>query len=801
MPALKLTVTPAGRAALTNAVHNGTAPILLASVGLTATSFDPTTAVALPNEIKRVTTLAGGATAADTLHVTVRDNSTDTYTLRGLALYLADGTVFGFFSQVDVLLEKSAQATALLAVDVQFADIAATSLTFGDTNFQLNAATTTVAGVVQLADDPTTIAGADSARSVTPKGLLAALNDRLGSGAPSAFIKSLLTTINAAVFRTALAIKGAALFDAGANNGLDADLLDGKHGAYYQDWPNFTNVPTPATRWPVVAEVTGLQGALDTKLGIADVPSLTARGAGKSLDYLNATRTASLYWTAHDAGNWSLSTANDDGSYRTTRLIIPRASASPVLIDGAAPWTANNFNPASKADASTVVDLTSSQSIGGGKTFTYGALRVQGWGGSADSGVVYLGSLNRYIFQPSAANRMELRFSDAAYAVLDAGGTIFTSNNFDPTSKLSLSGGTMTGDLNVGARNGNGYVQAVGGSSAAAAGYIGFLTGDNVRHGYIGNSNGGWMFVTPEQGDALCLAGAVAVSNGGLAVNRGKALPAAALDVQTVNGRLLVRDSGGATTIDAVNSANSAYAPLNITASLLTRNGNTVWDESNFNPGGKLDVGANAVSATRLYGAGYSAGNDANNPGGSAPNGVQAYNFTSASANTPHSDWATLISMCPAGNGDRTMQLAYSWNYADSFAMRFVGGTWRHLWHDGNFDPTSKLSWSGGTMTGALLMSGGGGTGNGLALGNGDGASATVANVRMTSWYGIGFGPTASGMPVPSGQNSHWFDTRTGNAGFGGSLSLASLAASGAITGASIHSTGTVMAAGGFQIG
>lgn len=35
--------------------------------------------------------------------------------------------------------------------------------------------------------------------------------------------------------------------DTGANNGLDADLLDGEHGTYYLDFNNFTNVPTAAT--------------------------------------------------------------------------------------------------------------------------------------------------------------------------------------------------------------------------------------------------------------------------------------------------------------------------------------------------------------------------------------------------------------------------------------------------------------------------------------------------------------------------------------------------------------------------
>src|SRR5690606_24486075 len=73
--------------------------------------------------------------------------------------------------------------------------------------------------------------------AVTPKGMKAAvtswLNSRFGEGAPSTFVKNLLTAASAVAFRGALSIKSAALKDEGAGNGLDADLLDGQHGSYY----------------------------------------------------------------------------------------------------------------------------------------------------------------------------------------------------------------------------------------------------------------------------------------------------------------------------------------------------------------------------------------------------------------------------------------------------------------------------------------------------------------------------------------------------------------------------------------
>lgn len=151
MSGLRITITAAGYEAIVNAENNGTAPVLVTAVGLTATAFTPNPGMlALPGEIKRLMTISGGITAPDTIHVTIRDIGSDTYAVRGVGLYLDDGTLFAVYGQADVLAEKSAQAALLLAVDVQFADINATSLSFGDTNFSLNMATTSISGLVRL---------------------------------------------------------------------------------------------------------------------------------------------------------------------------------------------------------------------------------------------------------------------------------------------------------------------------------------------------------------------------------------------------------------------------------------------------------------------------------------------------------------------------------------------------------------------------------------------------------------------------------------------------------------------------
>lgn len=238
MADLTIIVTNAGRAALLNAENTGTAPVVISHAGITSTGFSASPATtAIPNEIKRIATLSGDVLDDETMHLVVRDESADQYSLRSFGLYLGDGTLFAVYGQATPIIEKSTQSLLLLAVDVRFADINAASLTFGNANFLNPPATTDNFGVVELATEAEATTGTDAIRVVTAKGMKTAvtawLNTRLGDGAPSAFVKGLLTAATAAALRLAIGLKGAALKDEGHGNGLDADLLDGQQGAYY----------------------------------------------------------------------------------------------------------------------------------------------------------------------------------------------------------------------------------------------------------------------------------------------------------------------------------------------------------------------------------------------------------------------------------------------------------------------------------------------------------------------------------------------------------------------------------------
>lgn len=226
--ALNLIVTNAGRAALVNAANTGTNSVEIAKIGVSATAVVPSAAATtLPGEIKKLTTFGGAGTADDVIHLVIQDESEAVYTLRSFALYLADNTLFAIYGQATPIMEKSAAALMLLAVDITLADISATAITFGATGFINPAATTETAGVVERATNAEAAALIDALRYVTPA--------QIGAIFTAANTLSRLLTVD------------------GAGSGLDGDTLDGQHGAWYADIParlGFT--PLNATSYTAV---------------------------------------------------------------------------------------------------------------------------------------------------------------------------------------------------------------------------------------------------------------------------------------------------------------------------------------------------------------------------------------------------------------------------------------------------------------------------------------------------------------------------------------------------------------------
>lgn len=303
---MQLTVTAAGIAAIVAAQNNGTNAVLVSQIGVTAATFNPSAVSALPQEIKRITTFAGEAVSDDTIHVNIADDSADTYTLRGFGLYLSDGTLFAVYGNPvqTTIIEKSAAATMLLACDVRFAQLNATQITFGDSTWTNPPASETVSGVSRRATLQQHIDAAATDVTAHPAGIKAMLDARFGNGAPSAFVKGLLNLATATLLRVAIGVKDVATRDMGHGNGIDADLLDGKHAS------EFANT----AHSHVIGDVTGLQAALDGRAAvghihtIANVTGLQAALDGKSAvghQHDGNDITGRLGMAAQQIGDWN----------------------------------------------------------------------------------------------------------------------------------------------------------------------------------------------------------------------------------------------------------------------------------------------------------------------------------------------------------------------------------------------------------------------------------------------------------------------------------------------------------------
>lgn len=435
MSGLQITITSAGRAALVNAANTGTLPVTVSQLGITAAAFTPDAALtAIPAEIKRLGTVGGQAVADDTIHVTASDNSSDTYSMKGFGLYLADGTLFACYSQATEIVGKAAAATMLLAADIRFADILASSITFGDATFLNPPGSETVIGVLQLASDAETIAGADNTKAVHAKGLKAALDARFGAGAPSAFVKGLLTAATAAAMRLAIGLGNAATRNEGAGNGLDADKLDGNEGAYYLDWNNLANrpatyppsahstawadivgAPATATRWADWGEITGkpvtfapsphVHAAADITSGTFDTARIPA------LPIAQTTGLQSALDSKIGAGYYGIGTA-------------------------ATPMPGDDCNLAVNCGFYAIVSTTANVPAGAGSGDT---LITMAWGSTNCSQMIVGRASNRVWYRRQASGGWAAWYE------------AYTTSNFNPATKLDLAGGTMSGGLSMGA--------------------------------------------------------------------------------------------------------------------------------------------------------------------------------------------------------------------------------------------------------------------------------------------------------------------------------------------------------------
>ncbi|WP_267382603.1 MULTISPECIES: hypothetical protein [unclassified Sphingomonas] len=175
-PSITLTMTEAGFARFTAAQLGQGIDLKVTSIGVTNTPFiSAPTLTVMPGEIKRIQTVSGAKVGDNTVHLMIRDDSSDIYSAVGVGLYLADGTLFAFYGQATPIFQKSALTTFLVALDISFPDASINAITFGDANFLNPPATSDTAGVVQLATLAQAQGGTDTTRAIVPAVLAAML--------------------------------------------------------------------------------------------------------------------------------------------------------------------------------------------------------------------------------------------------------------------------------------------------------------------------------------------------------------------------------------------------------------------------------------------------------------------------------------------------------------------------------------------------------------------------------------------------------------------------------------------------
>lgn len=164
-----LTITTAGRDALVDAQNGVTAAIQVEEVGFSDQAFIAApTLIALPGEVKRISSVSGAAISETVIHMTAQDSSADIYDVRGFGLFLADGTLFAAYSQPDPIVSKAAVLNLQLAFDIAFQDAISGDIAFGDATFLFPPATESIKGVAEIATQAEVDAGVDDERIVTP---------------------------------------------------------------------------------------------------------------------------------------------------------------------------------------------------------------------------------------------------------------------------------------------------------------------------------------------------------------------------------------------------------------------------------------------------------------------------------------------------------------------------------------------------------------------------------------------------------------------------------------------------------
>ena len=169
---MDIVLTTAGIQAVINAQETGTNAVTISEIGVGTGKYTATKEqTQLQAQVKRMPILEGGQAGDNAIHVACKDDGPGSYEVCEFGLFLSDGTLFAVYSQSTPIIAKQESSNLLLAIDMKLEGVNAGNIAFGDVSFSFTAATTANAGIVELATDEETQAGADAQRAVTPAGL------------------------------------------------------------------------------------------------------------------------------------------------------------------------------------------------------------------------------------------------------------------------------------------------------------------------------------------------------------------------------------------------------------------------------------------------------------------------------------------------------------------------------------------------------------------------------------------------------------------------------------------------------
>lgn len=170
--ALNFVITNAGRAAIAQAGTLG--PVVLSTVQIGNSGYTPQpTQTSLQAPIKSLTPSGFSNPSSDTIHFTVSDETTDTYTCQEIGIITSTGILFAVYSQITPIVVKISTTAAFFAIDLVITGIPPGSYTLGGTGFSYPPASETVKGVMFLATQAAVNAGTETTTAVTPATLRA----------------------------------------------------------------------------------------------------------------------------------------------------------------------------------------------------------------------------------------------------------------------------------------------------------------------------------------------------------------------------------------------------------------------------------------------------------------------------------------------------------------------------------------------------------------------------------------------------------------------------------------------------